>query len=331
MIQDLLTGAISGITGLQLRPASSSARETDALLFALIGGTILVLGLVFGLMLYYIVRYRHGTKASRDGSDAKSWRFEISWTVATLVVFFGLFVWGADLYVRLFQPPPNAVRIAVTGKQWMWKAEHAGGQSEINALHVPINQPIELLMTSEDVIHDFSIPAFRIKHDVLPGRYTSLWFTAVEPGTYNLFCTQFCGTDHSQMGGKVVVMDSPSFQTWLETNTTSVGLVPEGRVLFTRYGCSGCHQAGQPGMAAARGSMSSVRAPPLDGVYGHPVPLSDGTVVIANDQYIRDSILMPSRQIVAGYANQMPPFDGVVSEGDLVRLLAYIKSLAGNR
>ncbi len=326
MIHDLLSQAISALTGLALPAASSNAVETDALLLALIGGTLLVLALVFGLMLLFVVRYRHGTKASRAGSEDKSWKIEISWTAATLAVFFGLFVWGADLYVRLFQPPANALRIAITGKQWMWKAEHGGGQGEINALHVPLGRPIELLMTSEDVIHDFSIPAFRIKHDVLPGRYNSLWFTAVQAGTYNLFCTQFCGTDHSMMGGKVVVLPAVEFERWLEANAASPGLAPEGRALFSRLGCSGCHQAD-----AARGSLSTVRAPPLGGLYGQPVPLMDGTVVVADDQYIRDSILMPQRQIVAGYANQMPSFAGVVSEGDLTRLLAYIKSMAGAR
>ncbi len=169
MIHDLLTSAISAFTGLVLPAASSTAQETDYLLFALIGGTLLVLGLVFGLMLLYIVKYRHGTLASRGGSNDKSWRFEVSWTAATLVIFFGLFIWGADLYTRLFDTPVNALRIAVTGKQWMWKIEHDGGQSEINALHVPVNRPIQLLMTSEDVIHDFSVPAFRVKRDVLPG------------------------------------------------------------------------------------------------------------------------------------------------------------------
>lgn len=324
MIHDLLTQAISAFTGLVLPAASANAAETDALLFALIGGTILVLGLVFGLMLTYVVRYRHGTAISRGGESDKSWWFEIAWTAATLVIFFGLFVWGANLYLRLFQPPENALRIAVTGKQWMWKAEHAGGQAEINALHVPMNRPIELLMTSEDVIHDFSIPAFRVKRDVLPGRYESLWFTATEPGTYHLFCTQFCGTDHSVMGGDVVVLPGPEFEEWLETNAASTGLAPQGRALFSRLGCSGCHQTD----TERRGAGSTVRAPSLASLYGHPVPLSDGTVVVADDQYIRDSILQPARQIVAGYANQMPSFAGVVSESDLIRLLAYIKSIA---
>ena len=326
MIHNLLTQAISALTGLVLPAASANAMETDYLLFALIGGTILVLLLVFGLMFWYCVHYRHGSAAKRSGASEKSFKFEISWTTATLLIFFCLFIWGANLYVQLLEPPRNPLRIAVTGKQWMWKAEHPGGQGEINALHVPVGRPVELVMTSEDVIHDFSVPAFRIKRDVLPGRYTTISFTATVPGTYHLFCTQLCGTDHSVMTGDVVVMRGPEFEQWLAENAASNGLVAQGKVLFTQLGCSGCHQTD----TQRRGAGSTVRAPDLAGVYGKPVPLSDGTIVTADDQYVRDSILMPSKQVVAGYANQMPSFSGVVTEADLTRLLAYIKSMAGS-
>ncbi len=320
-------------TSFLLPSASTNAPEVDLLLWALFGVSVLVLALVFGLMLLYVARWRHTNWEDRGKTSDKTFRIEISWTVATLVLFFGLFVWGANLYVRQFQVPPDALRISVTGKQWMWKAEHAGGQREINALHVPVGRPVELLMTSEDVIHDFAIPAFRIKHDVLPGRYESLWFTATLPGTYHLFCTQFCGTDHSVMGGQVVVMSGPDFERWLADNASGAGLVAEGRALFTRYGCSGCHQAEGRGQAVAADrtrNYSSVRAPPLEGVYGHPVPLNDGRVVTADDRYVRDSILMPARDVVAGYDNRMPSFSGVVTEADLFRLVAYVKSLAGD-
>jgi cytochrome c oxidase subunit 2 len=325
VIHALLTQAISALTGLQLPAASDQARETDYLLFALIGGSLAVLALVFGLMLIWCIRYRHDSKATRGRAEDSSFKFEIAWTSATLLVFFGLFLWGAHLYVRLLRPAANPLRIAVTGKQWMWKAEHPGGEAEINALHVPVDRPIELLLTSEDVIHDFSVPALRLKRDVLPGRYTSLSFTATEPGTYHLFCTQLCGVDHSVMGGELVAMTGPDFSRWLADSRASAGLAEQGRALFVQFGCSGCHQTD----AQRRGAGSTVRAPDLSGLYGRPVPLSDGTVAIADDQYIRDSILMPSRQVVAGYANQMPSFAGVVSEADLTRLLAYIKSMAG--
>ncbi len=302
--------------------ASANAAETDTLIATLLLVTVLVMALVFGLMTVFLVRYRHDSGLDRGQLAQKTWRFEVGWTAAALLLFFGLFVWGADLYVRLFSPPAGAIEIAVTGKQWMWKAEHQDGQREINALHVPEGRPVKLIMTSEDVIHDFSIPAFRIKHDVLPGRYDTIWFTPTRPGTYRLFCTQFCGTEHSAMGGEVVVLSKADFADWLTANGATDTLAAQGRTLFTRYGCSGCHQA------EGRLSGGTVNAPPLDGVYRHPVPLEDGSVVVADDQYIRDSILMPQKQIVAGYPARMPSFAGVIPEADLTRLIAYIKSLA---
>ena len=292
-----------------LPQASAHAFETDALILSLVLMSAAVLALVFGLTWTYVIRYRASNPLDRGQISQKTWRFEIAWTVATLVVFFGLFLWGAHLYVRLFQAPPDALKISVIGKQWMWKVEHPGGQREINELHVPIGRAVQLVMISEDVIHDFSIPAFRIKHDVLPGRYETLWFTATEPGTFSLFCTQFCGTDHSAMIGRVTVMSGPDYAAWLARNGTSDDLASEGSALFRMYGCSGCHATG-PGTAAS----PVVRAPPLAGVFGHPVPLSDGTVVTADEQYIRDSILYPARQIVAGYENRMPPFAESVIE-----------------
>ena len=183
---------------LTLREASSSAGETDALLAALLLISLAALALVFGLMLIYVVRYRASRKFDRGAVGGKTWRIEIGWTAATLAAFFGLFLWGADLYVRLLQAPADCLRIYVVGKQWMWKIEHEGGQKEIDALHVPVNRDVQLVMTSEDVIHDFSVPAFRIKHDVLPGRYEQIWFRPTLPGTYPLYCTQFCGTVSSQ-------------------------------------------------------------------------------------------------------------------------------------
>jgi cytochrome c oxidase subunit 2 len=302
---------------LSLPEASSTAPEVDHLLLGLVVISGLVLALVFGLMWLYMVRYRANSGVDRGALGKKTWRFEVAWTAATLVMFFGLFLWGADLYVRQFSPPANAMKVYIIAKQWMWKAEHPGGQREINQVHLPAGQPIELVMTSEDVIHDFSVPAFRIKHDVLPDRYETMWFRADRPGTYNLYCTQFCGTDHASMVGNIVVMPGPDYQRWLERNGTSDSLVAEGQALFIGFGCDGCH-----------GGRGTVRAPPLTGVYGSPVPLSDGSVVIADDMYLRDSILQPKKQVVASYDPVMPSFAGVVSEADLLKLIAYIKSLA---
>jgi cytochrome c oxidase subunit 2 len=245
-----------------------------------------------------------------------------------LLVFFGLFVWGADLYMRLFQPPDSALKIYIIAKQWMWKTEHVGGQHEINAVHLPVGRPIELVMTSEDVIHDFSVPAFRVKHDVLPGRYATLWFTVNRPGTYHLFCTQFCGLNHSKMVGEIVALAAPEFQGWLEQNGTTDTLAAAGKILFMRFGCSGCHGGNGEGGSEAG---SSVRAPPLAGLYGAPVPLSNGKVAIADERYLHDAIVLPEQQVVAGYAPIMPSFAGQLGEEDILKLIAYIKSLAPER
>lgn len=310
---------------LWLPEATTSAPEVDYLVGALLLISCAVLALVFGLMLLYVFKYRADSSIDRGALPEKTWRLETLWTVATLLVFFGLFVWGADLYVRLFQPPANAMKVYIIGKQWMWKVEYPGGQREINALHLPVGRPVELVMTSEDVIHDFSIPAFRIKHDVLPGRYETLWFQAARAGSYHLFCTQLCGTGHSEMVGDIVVMSDPDYQKWLEQNGTSETLAQAGQTLFMRYGCSGCH--GGNGVGGNQ-SGSTVRAPALAGLYGGPVTLADGTTITADDRYLRDCILMPETQRVASYPPVMPSFKGQIDEEDLLKIISYIKSLA---
>jgi cytochrome c oxidase subunit II len=305
---------------LTLPLAASSGIQTDYLLLGLVLVSIAVLALVFGLMVTYIIRYRHNSPIDRGALNEKTFRFEISWTAATLAIFFGLFIWGSVIYVHQFQPPANALKIYVVAKQWMWKVEHVGGQREINALHVPIDTPVELVMTSQDVIHDFFIPAFRVKRDVLPGQYETLWFRADQAGTYHLFCAQFCGTAHSNMIGEVVVMPAQAYAEWLTSNGAGDTLAAQGKGLFIRYGCAGCHLGG-----------GTVRAPSLAGLYGSPVPLSDGSTVIADDRYIRDSIMYPKRQITASFEPIMPSFANVIPEDDLVRLVAYIHSLAAEK
>lgn len=309
---------------LWLPAVTRNAHEVDHLILALVLISVAVLALVFGLMLLYLFKYRAGSALDRGTLPQKTWRLEIGWTAVTLLAFFGLFIWGADLYVRLFEPPPGALRIYVIAKQWMWKVEHAGGQREINALHLPVGQTVELVMTSEDVIHDFSVPAFRIKHDVLPGRYETLWFRVDVPGTYRLYCTQFCGVDHSAMTGSVVALAPADYRRWLAQDGGGTTLAAAGAELFMRYGCSGCH--GGNGAGGSQ-SVSTVRSPPLAGVYGSPVTLSDGRVVTADDRYLRDCILLPDGQRVAGYAPVMPSFTGQISEADVLALIAYIKSL----
>ena len=302
--------------------ASPGAAETDWLMAALLGASVLVLVLVFGLMFIFLVRYRHDSGRDRGPRSDKTWRMEVAWTAATLVAFFGLFVWGADLYVRAFTPRAHPLTIIVVGKQWMWKIAYPGGQSEINALHLPVGTDVQLLLASEDVIHDFGLPEFRLKRDVVPGRYESLWLHADRIGTYHLFCNQFCGTDHAAMVGTVTVLSGPAYQQWLDANRAAPTLAADGRALFIHYGCAGCHLDRAPVAAPA------TRAPPLAGIYMAPQPLADGSTVIADDRYIHDSILYPAEQVVAGYQPVMPSFNGVIGEEDLVKIIAYIRSLA---
>lgn len=310
---------------LGLPQASAAAAEVDLLIGALVLASAAILALVYGLILVYMFRYHAGSNTPRGQPSHKSWRFEIAWTFATLLVFFGLFLWGADLYVRLFQAPANALQVYVVGKQWMWKVEHPGGQKEINALHIPTGRPVQLVMTSQDVIHDFSIPAFRIKRDVLPGRYETIWFEARKAGIYHLFCTQLCGAGHAMMTGEVIAMTGPDFQKWLAQGVAQAkpqeSMAAAGQTLFERYGCSGCHGG------KGEGSGGAIKAPALAGLYGAHVKFANGAAAQADERYLRDSILTPDKQIVAGYEPIMPSFAGQLNEAQLMRLIAFLKSL----
>jgi cytochrome c oxidase subunit 2 len=308
------------MTGVPFLPASAStaAGPFDILAVSLLAIALAVLGLVVLLLLTFCVRYRKSRpQANRNLSDKKSWVWEISWTTASFVIFLGLYAWGADLYLSEHRPPAGARDIYIVGKQWMWKAEHPDGQREINTLHVPVGRPIRLVMTSEDVIHGFFVPAFRLKQDVVPGRYVTLWFTATRPGTYRLFCSQFCGVEHAEMDGLVTVMSDGDFQTWLAANALSGTLAAEGGALFRSLGCSGCHEP-----------RASVKAPRLAGLFGQRVPLRGGGVAIADEDFIRNAILQPAGNPPAGYQATMPSFAGQVDEEKIVALVAYIKSLA---
>ena len=249
---------------LSLPAASSHAAEVDHLLWALLGITAAVLALVFGLMFLYIIKYRADNGLDRGAIAKKTWRFETAWTVATFLVFFGLFMWGANLYIRFFAPR-DALKIYVIAKQWMWKIEHVGGQREINALHVPIGRSIELVMTSEDVIHDFSVPAFRIKHDVLPDRYESLWFTVIRPGTYHLYCTQFCGLDHSKMVGEIVALPPQQFAS-VACAKWQCGQRWRRRVRSCSCATAAAAVMAGNGAGGSEAVQSTVRAPALHGV-----------------------------------------------------------------
>jgi cytochrome c oxidase subunit II len=308
--------------GLPIWPtlASSYAHQVDEVFIGLLIVTGLVLLLVTGLLITFSVRYRRGSDADRSDRVKKSWHWEVGWTTATFVGFLGLFAWGADLYEFAYTAPADATDVFVVGKQWMWKMEHPDGQREINELHVPLGRPIRLVMTSQDVIHSFFVPALRIKHDVLPGRYETLWFEATKIGEFPINCAEYCGTDHSYMKGRVVVMEPADYERWLQAGKPAGSLAQQGEALFRQFGCSGCHS-----------DRSKVHAPPLEGLFGRPVPLQDGRIVTADERYIRDSILLPKREIAAGYLPLMPSFAGQIDEDDVLKLIAYIKSLADKR
>jgi cytochrome c oxidase subunit 2 len=284
------------------------------LLLMTIGGTALVGALVFGFSIRYR-REKNPVATQVEGSTLA----EATWTIIPLAIFLLVFVWGALLYFRIYNPPTNAMNIYVVGKQWMWKAEHPGGQHEINALHVPTGRPVQLTMISQDVFHSFSIPAFRVKREVIPGRYSTVWFQATEPGTYHLFCTQYCGTQHAGMIGEITVLTPDDYKKWLQESTSGMSLAQNGERLFASMGCNSCHS----GNAAARG-------PNLAGVYGTKLTLADGSQVLVNDAYLRDAILNPSQHVTAGYAPIMPTYQGQISEDGLIDLVEYVKNLQNN-
>jgi cytochrome c oxidase subunit II len=225
----------------------------------------------------------------------------------------------------LISPPGDSTEIYIVGKQWMWKAQHPEGSSEINDLHVPLGRPVKLTMSSQDVIHSYYIPAFRVKQDVMPGKYTSLWFNATKPGKFRIFCTEYCGSEHSRMGGWVTVLEPAEYESWLESGPRNAAMAVDGERLFKQYHCSGCH-----GGDSNTAERAVVRAPNLEGVFGGPVPIQVGDkveLIKADERYVRDSILQPTTQVVAGYKPLMPSFAGQISEDDLLKIMAYIKSI----
>lgn len=303
-------------------PADSPlATRVDILFYAWLALAGLVTIAVFFLIVYFSLKYRHGSRANRElpppsALRRESHRIEIAWIATPLVLFLGMGLWAAGIYYVHAAPPADATEIYVVGKQWMWKLEHQGGQREIDELHVPAGRPIKLVMTSQDVIHSFFMPVFRIKQDVLPGRYTILWFTATKPGDYHVFCTQYCGTDHARMIGHVVVMAPAAFARWLEAGNAPQSMAQEGAARFRQYGCSGCH-----------GASASVHAPKLEGLFGRRVQLEGGSSVVADERYIHDSVMLPRKDVVAGYEPIMPSFQGEIAEEDLLEIIEYIKSL----
>jgi cytochrome c oxidase subunit 2 len=240
---------------------------------------------------------------------------ELTWTFIPFVIVMTIFVWGASVYFAMARPPEETLNIYVVGKQWMWKFQHLDGQREINELHVPVGRPVKLIMTSEDVIHDVFVPAFRVKADVIPGRYTNIWFNPTKPGRYHLFCAEYCGTRHSGMVGEVVVMDPTEYQTWLGGGPEG-SLAEGGAKLFASLACNTCHRPDAQG-----------RGPVLEGLFGKTVTLQSGETVTVDEAYVRESILNPSAKITAGFQPIMPTFQGLVTEEQLLELIEYVKAL----
>jgi cytochrome c oxidase subunit II len=296
--------------------ASTMAARVDALYFFLVGLTVFFALLIAGLIVYYAVRFHRRHPEQVGVTIHGGMVLEITWSVIPLLITLVIFVWGASVFFAMSRPPDDALNIYVVGKQWMWKLQHLDGQREINELHVPLGRPVKLIMTSEDVIHDFFIPAFRVKADVIPGRYTTIWFEPTKPGRYHLFCAEYCGTRHSGMTGSVVVMTPTEYQSWLSGGAPEGSLASTGAKLFQELACNTCHRPDAQG-----------RGPVLEGLFGRTVELQSGDRVTVDEAYVRESILTPAAKVAGGFQPIMPAFQGLVTEEQLLALVEYVKSL----
>jgi cytochrome c oxidase subunit 2 len=296
--------------------ASSIAFEVDLLYFFILAVCSFFAVLVSALVVYFAVKYRrrHPDEVGADihGSIA----LELLWTVIPFILAMVMFVWGAKVYFDIARPPADSMEVFVVGKQWMWKVQHPEGVREINELHVPVNRNVKITLGSEDVLHDYYIPAFRVKMDAVPGKLTTMWFRATKPGVYQIFCAEYCGTQHSGMIGHVTVLEEHDYEAWLAGGRSTGTAVENGERLFTDLACVTCHKADTTG-----------RGPVLAGVFGSQVRLMDGRTVVADENYLRESIMNPQAKVVLGYQPIMPTFQGTVSEENLMQLIAYIKTL----
>jgi cytochrome c oxidase subunit 2 len=297
--------------------ASTLSGKVDALYFYLSGVTVFFTLLISGVLIFFVIKYRRRSPFEIPRPVAGSHKLETLWSVIPFIISMSMFAWGAQVYFQMYRPPKNALEVYVVGKQWMWKIQHSTGQREINELHVPAGRKVKLIMTSEDTIHDFFVPAFRIKADVLPGKYTTQWFEATKPGTYHLFCAEYCGMNHSGMIGSVVVMQPSEFDDWLSGNVGQQSPAVAGEQLYQSLGCVSCH--------GARGEGG--RGPALAGVFGREVFLTNGQKVLADEAYIRESIENPQAKLVSGFGPIMPTFQGQVTPEQLIQIMAFIKSL----
>lgn len=295
--------------------ASTVARQIDTFYFFLVGLSALMAFLIALAIVVFAIKYRRRSATEIPPVIIENKLVEATWIVVPFIVFMGLFVWSAWIFFDIQRMPAETMDINVVAKQWMWKFQHPTGQTEINDLHLPINQPVRLIMISQDVIHNFFVPEFRLHTDVLPNRYRYQWFEATKPGVYNLFCSEYCGTDHSRMIGKVYVMEESEYETWLAGGPTG-SAADQGEQLFQKYACNTCHT-----------EAGGARGPSLTNLIGHEVVLATGETVIADEQYLRESILDPRAKLVQGYEPIMPSFQGQISEEQVLQLIAYIKSL----
>jgi cytochrome c oxidase subunit II len=295
--------------------ASTAAQRVDAVYFALIGISVFFSVLIFVLLFYFAIKYRREVAVDRVIRRTDYLKLEIAWIVIPLLISFGIFGWAAKVFFDLRTPPGDALELYVVGKQWMWKIQHPNGVSEIDELHVPMGRTVKLTMTSQDVIHSFFIPAFRIKQDVLPGRYTTEWFHATKAGEYHLFCAEYCGTSHSGMVGKVVVMEPAAYERWLLHGAARESMAASGEQLYTRLSCGTCHKAGG-------------RGPDLAGLFERQVRLEGGGVVTADRDYIRESIINPMAKVVQGYDRMMPTYRTQLTEDQVNEIVEYIKSMS---
>jgi cytochrome c oxidase subunit 2 len=306
------------LAALMPEQASVQAVTTDHIYFVLLGISITIILVVLVLIITFAVRYRRGSKAKRGDLPAFfSREFEIGWTAATLFLAIFLFWWAESSQLSALITPTDALEVHVVAKQWMWKTQHSNGAREINELHAPVDTPVRLVMSSQDVIHSFYVPAFRMKQDVVPGRYTETWFEATKTGVFHLFCAEFCGTDHSRMTGRIVIMPKEDYGRWLVVQPQGDDLARTGAALFQSRGCAGCHS-----------DSSKVHAPKLSGIYGRAVHLADGSSALVDDKYIRDSMVQPKRNIVAGYEPIMPSYNGILDDGEIQSITAYLRSLS---
>ena len=297
--------------------ASTNSSNVDALYLYLSGVTVFFFLLITCVLIFFVVRFRRRSPFEIPRPVAGSHKLETVWTVIPFIIAMSMFAWGAQLYFDQTNAPAGTSEIYVVGKQWMWKIQHTTGQREINELHVPVGRKIKLFMTSEDTIHSFYIPAFRIKADVLPGKYTTQWFEATKPGKYHLFCAEYCGMNHSGMIGSVIVMEATEFDNWLSGNSNQQTPAVAGQQLYESLGCVSCHGAkGEGG-----------RGPALVGLFGKQVFLTNGSTVTADESYLRESIEDPHAKLVSGFGPIMPTFQGQVTPEQIIQLTAFIKSL----